>query len=274
VTATLLVVSWAMAAAGWGVAAVSRRRSTRQLEAAARASHELRGPLTAVRLALESAFRAWRLPQARLRAIDLELARAALALEDLAAVGQRPAPASPVLHVRVDVAELLADSVEAWRGAAHAAAGEIKLVLREPAVVLADRVRLAQAVGNLLANAIEHGGALVEVTLHRDSARVRVEVRDQGPGLPAKAIRGEKRDHRSRFSPLIGKRPSNRSARGRGLAIATAVAQAHGGRLTAEPSDRGAKLVLELPAAAGQPPAGGGAPGWWRANGAARQPRC
>ena len=53
------------------------------------------------------------------------------------------------------------------------------------AAVRGDRARLAQACENLLANAIEHGGGTVELRARADAGRVRIEVRDDGPGLPA-----------------------------------------------------------------------------------------
>ncbi len=58
------------------------------------------------------------------------------------------------------------------------------------------------------------------------------------------------------MSELIRRPRGGRGARGRGLAIASAVAESHGGRLAAAPSERGARLVLELPYADG--PASGG----------------
>jgi signal transduction histidine kinase len=69
--------------------------------------------------------------------------------------------------------------------------------------------------------------------------RARIEVVDTGPGLPAPV------------EELTRRRRAGRGARGRGLAIAAAVAASHGGRLAAEPSRRGARLVLELPATVG-----------------------
>ncbi len=109
-----------------------------------------------------------------------------------------------------------------------------------------DRLRLAQAVGNLVANAIEHGGGTVEVRggAHRD--RVRLEVIDGGTGLPEpvdRLVRRAGHGHTRRD------RARKRAGRGRGLAIAAAIAEAHGGRLAAAPSERGARLVLELPVA-------------------------
>jgi signal transduction histidine kinase len=231
---------------GWLVASVAvfsglvvRRSSELRMEAVARACHELRGPLAAARLGLELGVRVGELSPAQLRALDLELGRAALALDDLAAVGLRARDG----HVRgtVDVADLLADSVEAWR--APAAARGVALAFEwsgVPARVWGERLRLAQATGNLIANAIEHGGGEISVrcALAPERAFVRIEVVDAGPGLPAPVAD-------------LARRPrGGRGARGRGLAIAATIARDHGGRLAAAPCERGARLVLELPTVA------------------------
>jgi len=64
---------------------------------------------------------------------------------------------------------------------------------------------------------------------------IRIEVSDWGPGLPAPVAQLARRAH------------GGRGSRGRGLAIAAAIAEDHGGRLAAAPSEHGARLVLELP---------------------------
>ncbi len=102
--------------------------------------------------------------------------------------------------------------------------------------VLGDPQRLAQACANLVANAAEHGGGVVRVRIAVVGDRVRFEVADDGPGLPAPV------------AALAGR--SRRSRRGHGLAVAAAVAARHGGRLTAAPAGAGARMVLDLPAAA------------------------
>ena len=251
--------------AGWiaalltAVGALATRRALgTRMERVARACHELRGPITAARLGLELGTRAGELSPAHLRAIDSELGRAALALEDLASV--RGPARRPALGLRghrglralralggcaeppglrcvepVDVVGLLSDSVEAWRPAATAAGKSVRLRCPDGAgFVSGDRLRLAQATGNLIANAIEHGGAEVDVRATFDRG-ARIEVADDGPGLPAPV--GE-----------LARRPrKGRGSRGRGLAIAVSIAAAHGGRLRNAPASRGARLVLELP---------------------------
>jgi signal transduction histidine kinase len=246
-----------VAAVGWAVtlavAAVVWRGHARSMELVARSCHELRGPLTAARLGLALGERGSGLAPVTVRAIDLELERAALALDDLARArhiprirgsrrGDEREPEDLDLH------ELLAESVEAWRAAALSRGVPLSLrCLGGPAIVRGDRLRLAQAIGNLIANALEHGAGPVEVRSASDAVTVRLEVNDGGPGLPAPVAE-------------LARRPrAGRGERGRGLAIASAVAEEHRGRLAAAPSERGARLVLELPAsergAAG--PAGG-----------------
>ncbi|MGN6869443.1 MAG: sensor histidine kinase [Solirubrobacteraceae bacterium] len=243
------LVGW-LAASGAGVVAGGAWRAlTGRMETVARACHELRGPITAARLGLQLGARSGELSPARMRAIDLELGRAALALEDLDGVRARGLMTAWRPLEPVDLGELVADSVEAWRPAAVARSVELTGSWSgPPARVWGDRLRIAQATGNLIANAIEHGGGVVEVRGSvdaldgrgsADAARARVEITDTGPGLPAPVAE-------------LARRPrAGRGVRGRGLAIASAVASSHGGRLTAAPSGRGARLVLELPTVAG-----------------------
>ena len=234
-----VVGGWLLASAAVCSGLVVRRSSEMRMEAVARACHELRGPLAAARLGLVLGVRLGELTPAQLRALDLELGRASLALDDLASVGQRARDESRCDEV--DVGALLADSVEAWRAPAAASGAALALEWSGAAAcVRGERLRLAQATGNLIANAIEHGGGEISVrgSLGPECASVRIEVIDAGPGLPAPV------------ADLARRARGGRGARGRGLAIAATIARDHGGRLAAAPSERGARLVLELPAVA------------------------
>jgi signal transduction histidine kinase len=222
------------AAAGWGLVAAGWLRGRRRDVLVARACHELRGPLTAARLGLALAVRGG--GAGPLAAVENELARAGRALDDLAeAPGGGRAPDRPE---PVDVAALVARTVQAWAPFAHRHGATLRLTGGGgEAWVWGDPVRLAQACGNLLANAAEHGGGDVAVAVRVRGRRVLVDVEDGGPGLdtaPGELARAGR--HRRR-------------ERGHGLAVAAEVAARHGGRLAGAPSPRGARLVLDLPAA-------------------------
>src|SRR4051795_6195302 len=224
----LMIASWFLTAAF----AVLFVRSHWRLVLVARASHELRGPLSAVQLGLATLTG----EPARVAAIELELARAGRALDDLAAApsGARGRTDREL----VDLAELTASYAPAWTSLAAAFHADFELLAPDgEALVVADPLRIAQACANLVGNAAEHGGGVVRVRVRATGHRVLVEVADDGPGLPASV------------SALTATARARRGRRGHGLAIAAAIAEHHGGRPPAAPSDGGARLVLDIPAA-------------------------
>ncbi len=236
-----LLGGWVSAGVAGGLALLARRALHSLTETVAHACHELRGPLAAARLGLHLGTRPAELSPSRLRAIDLELGRASLALQDLS--DARNPNLGPRRAEQVDLAALLADSAHAWRPSAGQRGVQIDVRWAGgPAHVFGDRLRLAQATGNLIANAIEHGGGPVEVQGRSEGSLARIEIRDQGPGLPAPMAELIRRPHHR-----VGQRGRGLGQRGRGLKIAAGVAAAHGGRLASAPSERGARLVLELP---------------------------
>jgi len=228
------VCAWLAGASGVLLALIAWRTLAVRREAIARACHEVRGPLTAAGLAVELAARMGGIAPAQLRAIKLELEQAGTALDDLACAGARcRTRAAPET---VDVEQLLADAVDAW----HAAAAARGVRLQSPrlgaaARVRGDRVRLAQALGNLIANAIEHGARRVDISGRVERSALAIEVVDDGPGLPAP------------IAQLARRARAGRGRHGRGLAIASQIAKDHGGRLAGAPAKRGARVVLELP---------------------------
>jgi len=242
-----------IAAAGWIAAAaalawVMRLRSVHawRAELVARACHELRGPITVARLGVELIARDGAPRPDAVRAIDLELASAGVALEDLgAALAGRPGSWRPTA---VDVTALLAESCEAFRPLALAHGVDLDLRWRgAPALVRADRVRLAQATGNLIANAIEHGEGRVELSGRAHANGVEIEVSDAGPGLPPPVAALVTRPRGRRGRPGLSRlRPRGR--RGRGLAITAEIARRHGGQLVAAADEHGSRISLELPA--------------------------
>jgi signal transduction histidine kinase len=199
-------------------------------ERAARVAHEVRGPLTAAQLALHGAARRGEVPPVLVAALELELRRAAQALDDPdGAFGAEGA---------VDLQALLRCQAQTWRAVAAAHGAHVTLVPGPgAALVRGDALRVAQATSNVVANAIEHGGGLVEIRTRAVGDRVRVEVTDGGPGLPASVAE-------------LARRPrAGRGGRGRGLAIASRVLAGAGGNVRVLPSARGGRVAIDLPAA-------------------------
>jgi signal transduction histidine kinase len=163
VTLALAVCGWALAlACAWRMLALGRR-----LELVACAEHELRGPLAALALA---AARSRPVPAL---VVEGQLERACVALADLAEARHgRRAAARPERH---DLASVAARAAAAWDVRFEWHAGR--------ASVDADPGRISQALGNLLSNALEHGGGCAVVRGIRRGKHVRIEVEDRGRGL-------------------------------------------------------------------------------------------
>jgi signal transduction histidine kinase len=181
--AVLAAVGWAAALAALATVAVQRVAWERRMALVAEAAHELRRPLSAALLGLHGVG-ADAAGARRVAAVALELRRAGLALEDLDAAprGRR----APDCDRPLDVRALLAEAVDGWRPLAGALASELLFDAGGPRLLVrADRLRLTQAVGNVVANALEHGAGPVRVRAHATRTHVRIEVRDHGPGLPA-----------------------------------------------------------------------------------------
>ncbi len=111
------------------------------------------------------------------------------------------------------------------------------------ATVFGDRELLAQALTNLLDNAVKYTpeGGTIDIALVRDAGRFRITVADTGPGIPA----AERARVLERFARVDRSRslPGN----GLGLALVKAVADQHNGRVTLGDNDPGLLVALELP---------------------------
>ncbi|GAA2605355.1 HAMP domain-containing sensor histidine kinase [Actinomadura fulvescens] len=214
---------------------------TRQRQFASDAAHELRTPITGLRVNLEDLAmypNDTDIPaatQAALRATDrLESIVADLLL--LARIGTGAA-----VQEDVDLAELVRAEVatRSWIAAP-------RTHLTPGLTVTGVRVQLARLLGNLLDNAERHAKQTIEIEVRRavDEPGVAVVVvTDDGPGIP-KADRERVFDRFTRLDPA---RSRGSGGAGLGLAIARDIALAHGGSLRIEDSPRGARFVLRLP---------------------------
>ncbi|MDX2093090.1 MAG: HAMP domain-containing sensor histidine kinase [Kofleriaceae bacterium] len=110
-------------------------------------------------------------------------------------------------------------------------------------VVSGDRIRLGQVTGNLIENAIRHSpkGGTVTVELSSGPRLVRLEVRDQGPGIPPEL--------RERIFDRFVQGAEASGSLGLGLYVARKLVELHHGRIFVDSVPHGAALVVELPAA-------------------------
>jgi signal transduction histidine kinase len=226
-------VSAAVAIAGWLAAVALAFELRRRAALLADAAHELRGPLTAISLGLE-ALRRHPVARRRADALAVELLRMQAAAEDVSAAGRGRRAGAAVRPVLLR--EMVERSGEAWRPAAVRRGGRVVFDWPTGAgAVRADPRRLAQAFGNLLANAIEHGGGEVVVRGRPLPGAIRVEVEDRGSAAPVPP-------------PPPPGTASARRDRGRGLAIAARGIDGAGGRLEARERPGGGRLaVAEFP---------------------------
>lgn len=230
-----IATGWPLAATMAAVAATQGLRAGRRRSALNEALHELRRPLQAIALAggglgsaasppvLESSVR---LAAAALERLDREVNGGGL---------QRPKEA-------VELRPLVEAAVRRWQARARLGAGTLQLRWRAGrALTIGDRLDLAQALDNLLVNAIEHGGPEIVVDVRPHKGRVRIVVADSGCASRPAMRRGAPGEVIARLS--------GRRRHGHGLAVVRQVATAHGGRFALRCSEQGSLAMLELPLA-------------------------
>jgi signal transduction histidine kinase len=235
-----------VAAAGWplalmvaAIAARDRARAARRRRALNTALHELRRPLQALTLKHDASRR----NGAATNGGPGELELAVSALDEL---DRELHGLAPPLRLRPLPARAWVEgSLGRWRVAAGRAGSPVALRWRAGgASVLADPTRLAQALDNLIVNAIEHGGPPIRVHGAVRGDRLRIAVTDGGAGsAPGSAPRGPARLR------AMSRRWATRGRRGNGLRAVARIAAEHGGRFMVRRGQRGTVAALELPLA-------------------------
>ncbi len=231
-----VVAAWPLGVSLAAAAAAQSLYMGRRRSALNEALHELRRPLQALALAgggVES-------QQSSLIQGSVQMAATALERLEREINGETTAAARTPVPLRA----LLDSAVARWRGRVALASGSLALHWEAgEARVDGDRCEIAQAVDNLIVNAIEHGGPqiVVEASVRRD--RLRITVADSG--------RGSRPESRRESPAELIARLSGRSHRGHGLRVVRRTAAAHGGDFELRCGERGTEAVLELPLARG-----------------------
>jgi two-component system, OmpR family, sensor kinase len=210
------------------------------------ASHELRTPLAMHKTELELALRYAKTHdemRAAIASAIVEVDRLSQLAEDLLVLARSQEGKLALDLRRVGVAELLADLRERFSARADA---EGRALVIEPADGLSvegDRLRLEQALTNLVENAIEHGGGEITLRASEAEGEVAIHVEDRGPGFAPEFI-GRAFERFSQSDPS-----RSGDGTGLGLAIVEAIARAHRGSAhAANREDAGADVWIELPA--------------------------
>lgn len=213
------------------------------------ASHELRTPLSNLKaeidLALQRSRSVEELERALASASD-ETDRLARLAEDLLVLARADRGRLPVRREPVGVVSVIDEAVAPFeaRAAEHLVAIEVE-VDRDLRADL-DEVRIRQALGNLLDNAVRQTppGGRVTIRASMEDGELHLEVRDTGPGFPERFL---PKAFEPFARPDLGRSRLDGGA-GLGLAIVRAVAEAHGGRADAANLERGgASVVVTIP---------------------------
>jgi signal transduction histidine kinase len=152
----------------------------------------------------------------------------------------------PLTLESFELGELLAEQIEAFSGQSDLHRLELRS-LDGPSFVHADRERAAQVVGNLLSNAVKYSpeGGLVQIVLTRGDGSVRVEVTDQGLGIP----HDQQREIFTKFFRVDSSETRSIGGTGLGLAFSRELVQAQGGRIGFHSTlGAGSTFWFELPA--------------------------
>jgi signal transduction histidine kinase len=211
------------------------------------ASHELRTPVTVIRTAAEAILRQKNPTDARVRELAQDIVAESIQLGglvgDLGVLGEADARAE-VRHEPVDVESLLDVVTNSGRIQAEARGVTLDSTVAAAGLIDGDSVRLRQLFSILIDNATKFAppGTAVEFRAEVAGARLKVAVRDRGPGIAAAELpRIFDRFYR-------GESERQREGSGLGLAIAQWVVEAHGGVISVRSVEgQGAEFLVDLP---------------------------
>ncbi len=227
-------------------------------------SHELRMPLSSILGAATAVLSAADLDPAEMRQFQRiivdQASRMRELIGDLLDVARLETGTLPVDPEPAEVTALVDRARNAFTGAGGRNGLAIDVAPELP-LVLADRRRIVQVIGNLLTNAARHSpeSSVIRVSASLAGREVEISVTDQGRGIPAEDLPRLFR----RFSGGQGGGPGSGSGSGGdtglGLAICKGIVEAHGGRIWAESDGPGlgARFRFTLPAAGEAQPARG-----------------
>jgi signal transduction histidine kinase len=219
------------------------------------ASHELKTPLTPLRLQIQTLERLVRrgeldaLSREKLSKIaggaDGQIVRIVGLIDKLLDLTRIRAKRFRLDVGPMDLAATVRAIVEQHAAQIRQAGCRVSVEAAVPVFGTWDRLRVEQVVANLVTNAAKYApGARVDVRVERGATHARLEVRDEGPGIPFP-------DQARLFRPFERARTAESSGLGLGLFIVRQIVEAHGGTVSLSSAPgQGTSFVVELPCAA------------------------
>ncbi|WP_320784644.1 HAMP domain-containing sensor histidine kinase [Streptomyces sp. CRN 30] len=210
-------------------------------------AHELRTPLSNIRGWLEAAQDGLATPDPAFVASLLdEAVQLQHIIDDLQDLAAADAGALRLHHEPVRIDELLTQVAAAHQAGADTAGVTLEVIAGAPVPLTADPVRLRQAVGNLVSNAVRHTptGGRVTLSAYADGQETAIDVTDTGSGIAATDL-----PHVfDRFWRAEKSRNRRTGGSGLGLAIVRKLTEAHGGTVNATSTEgQGSVFTLRLP---------------------------
>lgn len=208
-------------------------------------AHDLRSPITRLRSRVD-AVRAEAtgdmVPLAALASVSREADQLLVMLNGVLAISRAEAGLGRDQMTRLDLAEIAQDLADLYEPLAEEQGRIVRAETSGPAMVLAHRHLIGQALANLIDNALKHGAGDIVLAVTRSGDTIRLAVRDGGEGIAPEA----EALALSRFSRLDAARST--PGGGLGLSLVAALARLHEGALLFERPVGGFAVVLSLPA--------------------------
>jgi signal transduction histidine kinase len=209
-------------------------------------SHDLRSPLTRARSDIEQALRGPAEPEILRKTLEntaAEIETILRTFEALVQIAEAEARVDRVSLVELDLSTLATDLFEVYQPIAEDAGLQLNGDIEAGIVVRGHRQLLAQAIYNLLENAIKYtpAGGRIGMRLARWSERPTLAIGDNGPGIPP----AERERVLQRFVRLDQSRGSAGS--GLGLSLVAAVAKMHGARMELADNEPGLLVRVSFP---------------------------
>ncbi len=214
-------------------------------------AHDLRSPLTRLKGRIELTLLGPDDPEAYRQALEQALAEIDIiqsTFNALLAIAEAESGASRTRLESLALDEMVTDVAELYSPVVEEAGLTLEVGTLEPVHVMGHRQLLAQALANLIDNAVKYAGdgGRIELALACTDGRAELTVRDHGPGIPEEA----RQRVLERFVRLDAARSLPGS--GLGLSLVAAVARLHGSDLRLEAAEPGLRVCWTFPLAPSQ----------------------